>query len=127
MNYITHGILKIKKKPTQICLTVSLSKLSYLINLFQLFLNILHNQLHNHTRQAAYNSIQIHHMNTQSYRFNSFRNKSAFMWNCIINNSKGALTREQTSIPHSRFWPLRRWGRLSESVKKGKFMMKIFF
>ena len=126
MNYITHGILKIKKK-TQICLTVSLLKLPYLINLFQLFLNILHNHLHNHTRQAAHNSIQIHHMNTQSYRFNSVRNKSAFMWNRIINNSKGALTREQTSITHSRFWPLRRWGRLSESVKKGKFMMKIFF
>ena len=39
--YHTNGILKIKEYIHSICLTVSLSKLSYLMNLCQYFLNIL--------------------------------------------------------------------------------------
>ena len=34
---------------------------------------------------------------------------------------------QKTFVTLSRFWPLRVWGSLSESVKKGQFMTKIFF
>ena len=35
--------------------------------------------------------------------------------------------RQKRSVKLSGFWPLRGWGDLSESVKKGKFMPQIFF
>ena len=34
---------------------------------------------------------------------------------------------QKTFVMLSKFWPLREWGDLGESVKKGKFMTKIFF
>ena len=35
--------------------------------------------------------------------------------------------REKSSVTLSGFWPLRGWGDLSDSVKKGKFVPQIFF
>ena len=45
--------------------------------------------LHSHrTWQASHNSVKIYHMNTQSDRDSSVRNKLAFRWNLIVNKIK---------------------------------------
>ena len=45
--------------------------------------------LHNHTTRQAIH--KIYHMNTQSYRYNSVKNKSASTWNFIVNKIKTAI------------------------------------
>ena len=41
--------------------------------------------------------------------------------------SKIRQHQQKDFVTLSGFWPLREWGGLSESVKKGKFVTKIFF
>ena len=79
------------------------------MNLYQYFLNIL-NDLITYIiiqRQATHNSVKIYHMNTQSYRYNSVRNKSASIWNLIVSKIKTDM--------------------VTESIIKIKKMIKTFF
>ena len=105
--YNGNGILKIKEYIDLLnCLFVKsvLSKESLAV--FCKYFKRSHN-LHNHrTWQASLNSVKTYHMNTQSYRDNSVRNKLAFTWNLIVNKIK-----KDQSL--SLLQMLKRWPRLS--------------
>ena len=95
--YNTNGPLKIKYYIDLLnCLFVKTALSNESLPAFSKYFERSYN-LHNHTaRQATLNSVKIYHMNTQSYGYNSVRNKSASTWNFIVNKSKTDMITEST-------------------------------
>ena len=95
--YNTNGILKMKDYIDLLnCLFVKTVISNEYLPVFSKYFERSDN-LHNHTtRQVTHNSVKFYHMNTQSYGYNSVRNKSASTWNLIVNKFKTDMFIEST-------------------------------
>ena len=95
--YNTNGVLKIKDYIDLLnCLFVKTVLSNESLPVFSKYFERSYN-LHIHTtRQVTQNSFKIYHMNTQCYRYNSVRNKSASIWNFIVNKIKTDMITEST-------------------------------
>ena len=95
--YNTSGVLKIKDYIDLLnCLFVKTVISNESLPVFSKYFKRSYN-LNNHTtRQATYNSDKICHMNTQSYGYNSVRNKSASTWNFIVSKIKTDMITKST-------------------------------
>ena len=106
--YNTNGILKIEDYIDLLsCLFFKIIISNESLPVFSKYFERSCN-LQNHTaQQATHNFVKIYPMNTQSNKFNSARNKSAYTWNLIVNKIKTDM--------------------ITESTVKIKKMMKTFF
>ena len=95
--YNTNGILKIKDYIDLLnCLFVKTVLSNESLPVFSKYFEQFYN-LHNHTtRQATHSSIKNYNVNTESYGYNSVRNKSASTLNFLVNKIKTDMITEST-------------------------------